>query len=59
MANDSEQQERWRVLREKLDRLARINPDGARVIEAIVDELLDERPQQQPEQRANRKGSEH
>ncbi len=40
MSQDSEQ-ERWRILMEKLERLADVDPAKARLIEAVIDELLE------------------
>jgi hypothetical protein len=56
---ESDEQRRWRILREKLDRLAVINPSGARVIEQIVDELLDDEGRGNHPPRPRKKGNGH
>ncbi len=55
-----DESERWRILREKLQRLAQVSPDDIRTIEAIVDELLEGESQQpRAPKKDPRKGNSH
>jgi hypothetical protein len=59
MTDDSTEQDRWRILMDKLERLAEVDPEKARLIEAVIDELLELDRPSPPGPKLSKKGNHH